>query len=520
MGNASSTGERLAVNEAGNFVVYADFNCPFCYALNERLHAMGLDTRVDFRTIQHALSTSSGQTGIEVLGELTREVAELRRRAPSVNINVPLFRPSSGPASSLVIAVRKRNPLQAAQLRRSVFRALWIDGEDISDPAVLAKLITELDIEAPDIRASGTAELDAWQDAWGGNADFDGSIPIVISESGEVVIGFPLEPELDAFLQTGSMVSDQSTPAICELEQRQRILVLDNDLHSLQTIVTQMRDAQVEVFGSFAELVAAALNHGMPDLVIVDTALLGGVEGTDWWRNSTDSDLETAVPVIFLSSENTTKAEVDAFEAGAADFIAKPLHPRVLQARLKMHLQARRSQQQLNNIARIDALTSVCNRREFDMRLLSEWGRGARARHSLALLMIDVDKFKEYNDHHGHLRGDDCLVQVARILESCMRRPGDLVARYGGEEFVALLPEADLEGAMKVALDCLESVLAAKIPHVTSSVAPHVTVSIGVAAMEPIYDKSCTLLIEQADVALYQAKQGGRNRIVSFGDSD
>lgn len=181
-----------------------------------------------------------------------------------------------------------------------------------------------------------------------------------------------------------------------------------------------------------------------------------------------------------------------------------------------MHLQARRSQQQLNNIARVDALTSVCNRREFDMRLVSEWGRGARSRHRLALLMIDVDKFKEYNDHHGHLRGDDCLVQIARILEGCMQRPGDLIARYGGEEFVMLLPEVGLDGALKVAQDCRDSVLEAQIPHVTSSVSPYVTVSVGVAAMQPIYEKSCTLLIEQADVALYQAKQNGRNRVCVF----
>ena len=277
-----------------------------------------------------------------------------------------------------------------------------------------------------------------------------------------------------------------------------------------------MRDAQVEVVGEFTALVASAVNFGMPDLVIVNTVLLGGIDSTDWWRNSTDSDLEAAVPVIFVSDDKSTEAEVSAFENGAADFIAKPFHPRVLRARLNMHLQARRSQQQLNNIARVDALTSVCNRREFDMRLLAEWGRGARADQTLSLLMIDVDKFKEYNDHHGHLRGDDCLVTVAQILENCMQRPGDLIARYGGEEFVALLPEAELDGALTVAQDCLDKVLAAKIPHVTSSVAPYVTVSIGVAAMLPIYEKSCTLLIEQADIALYQAKQGGRNRICRF----
>jgi len=254
----------------------------------------------------------------------------------------------------------------------------------------------------------------------------------------------------------------------------------------------------------------------MPDLVIVNTALLGGVDSTDWWRNSTDSDLETAVPVIFISDDKTTEAEVAAFEAGAADFIARPFHPRVLRARLNMHLQARRSQQQLNNIARVDALTSVCNRREFDMRLLAEWGRGARTGQSVALLMIDVDKFKQYNDQHGHLRGDECLVEVARILENCMQRSGDLIARYGGEEFVVLLPQAEMTGAMKVAQDCLDAVIDAQIPHVSSPISRFVTVSIGVAAMLPIFDKSSTLLIEQADIALYQAKHSGRNRICTF----
>lgn len=97
-----------------------------------------------------------------------------------------------------------------------------------------------------------------------------------------------------------------------------------------------------------------------------------------------------------------------------------------------------------------------------------------------------------------------------------MQRSSDLIARYGGEEFVALLPDAELDGAMKVAQDCLDQIRIAKIPHVTSSIKPYVTVSIGAAAMQPIYERSCTLLIEQADIALYQAKQSGRNRICWF----
>ena len=516
MGNATVTGRQLDDPGVSRFIIYADYNCPFCYALNERIHEMNLEDRAEFRMVQHAPSISSSQVSFEVLSALSSEVAEVRRRAPSIQINVPLFRPNSGPASRLVSAVAKDHPHQAIRLHRLIYRALWLNGEDISKPDLLDKLLKKLEIDAPAGAALRGDKLSTWQSEWADNQEFDGNIPIVISDRGETVIGFPLEPEIDMFLSSGSLISDKILPSAGEQETMQRILVLDNDLQSLLMIIEQMRNAQVEIVEDFDSLVVSALNHGMPDLVLVNTALIGDIDSTDWWRNSTDSDLDATVPVIFVSDDKTTTAEIAAFESGAADFIAKPFHPRVLQARLNIHLQARRSQQQLNNLASVDALTSICNRREFDLRMATEWGRGARTGTSLALLMIDVDKFKEYNDHHGHLRGDDCLVAVAQILNSCMQRTSDLAARYGGEEFVVLLPESDLDGALKVAQACHAAILDAKMPHVTSNVSVYVTVSIGVAAMVPIYEKSNTLLIEQADIALYQAKHDGRNRICSF----
>ncbi|MDJ0776816.1 MAG: diguanylate cyclase [Gammaproteobacteria bacterium] len=504
-------------SEVGSFIVYADFNCPFCHALNERLHALGLDDRVDFRVVDHAPRASSRRTGFEVLSELTAEIAEVRSRAPSTAINVPVFRPASAAASKLYAAVNRRHPDKAAELRRRIFRALWIDGADISDAALLDALVEQLGVQVA-VEGDLDDELMAWQRCWNENDGFDRQLPILINGRGETVVGFPLEPELDAFLQSGSLIAGDGWRVASEITDMPRILVLDSDEASVRMIVEQMRNTQVEIVPDFSTLSATAVQQDMPDLVIVDTDLLGDVDSTDWWRDSTDSDLDIAVPVIFVSDDPSTQAEVSAFDAGAADFIAKPFHPRVLQARLNMHLKARRSQIQLNNIARIDALTSICNRREFDLRLMSEWGRSARAGKSLALLMIDVDHFKEYNDQHGHLQGDDCLVSVARILSDCMQRSGDLVARYGGEEFVALLPETDTEGAIAVAEYCRSSVEEAAIAHVSSNVAPVVTVSIGVAAMMPLYDKSSTLLLEQADISLYQAKQTGRNKICSFND--
>ena len=516
MENATDTGTRADDTGVGSFTVYADFNCPFCYALNERLHEMNLQDQVDFRAIQHAPSIAGSRAGFETLSQLTREVAEVRRRAPSTHINVPMFRPSSAAAARLIAAVKRSDPANESGLRLKIYRALWMYGRDISDPELLGGLLRELEIEPPHEEAGPDDELDEWQAEWDGSEEFDRNIPILISGAGETVVGFPLEPELDGFLSTGSLLTDSSAYAVCVKEPLQRILVLDRDLGSVRLIIEQMREAQVEIIEDFNKLMQSALNQGVPDLVVVDTALIGGTGGTDWWRDSNDSELRYAVPVIFVSDDQSHEAEVAAFEAGAADFIAKPYHPRILQARLSMHLRARRSQLELNKIARIDSLTSICNRREFDFRLMSEWARGARSKSSLALLMIDVDKFKEYNDHLGHLRGDDCLVAVAEILNQCMHRAGDLIARYGGEEFVALLPDADLEGALNVAEACRAAIEGARIPHVTSNVLPCVTVSVGAAAMVPMYDKSASLLIEQADISLYQAKQNGRNRICGF----
>ena len=513
---ATQTGKQLDDPGVSRFIIYADFNCPFCYALNERLHVMNLQDRAEFRLVQHEPSSPGVQISFQSLSTLCSEVAEVRRRTPSTKINIPLFRPNSGPASLLLAAVSQINPDQAIQLRRSIFHALWMEGRDISSPEVLDSLLADHDIPHPGNTDLLSEQMSVWQHEWATNKEFDTSIPIVISDRNETVVGFPLEPELDAFLNSGSLISDKILHPADDNEAMQRILVLDQDLQSLQMIIEQMRDAQVEVVDDFRGLIAAVLDRGTPDLALVNTSLIGGVEGTDWWRNSMDTDFETSIPIIFISDDKTTEAEIAAFEAGAADFIAKPFHPRVLQARLKMHLQAQRSQQQLNNIARVDALTSICNRREFDLRLMAEWGRGARTGKSLALIMIDVDKFKEYNDHHGHLRGDECLVAVAQVLSSCVQRTGDLLARYGGEEFVVLLPESDLDGALKVARDCHGAILDARLPHVTSNVSVYVTVSIGVAAMLPIYERSNTLLIEQADIALYQAKHSGRNRICSF----
>jgi diguanylate cyclase (GGDEF)-like protein len=173
-----------------------------------------------------------------------------------------------------------------------------------------------------------------------------------------------------------------------------------------------------------------------------------------------------------------------------------------------------RAQMRLSHYASMDGLTGVFNRREFDVAIEREWRNSLRDRSALALLMIDVDLFKTYNDRYGHQRGDDALRQVAACLRRHCARPRDIVARYGGEEFAVLLPSTPADGAKALAEDVRLAVAECRIEHVDSPYGT-VTLSIGLAEMTPDADNAPADIIRRADAALYAAKRGGRNRVIA-----
>lgn len=177
-----------------------------------------------------------------------------------------------------------------------------------------------------------------------------------------------------------------------------------------------------------------------------------------------------------------------------------------------------RANRQLDRISRFDSLTDLANRRHFDEFLAQVWGRAEQDREEMALLMIDIDHFKAYNDHYGHPAGDACLKQVASALTAYLRTPGDLVARFGGEEFVAVLTKTNLPMALAAAERVREGVALLGLPHAASPTSEHVTVSIGVASMAASSPHaSPARLVAAADEALYRAKAGGRNRACHAG---
>lgn len=173
--------------------------------------------------------------------------------------------------------------------------------------------------------------------------------------------------------------------------------------------------------------------------------------------------------------------------------------------------------QQLELLSTTDGLTGLANRRRFDQYWANECQRALRQASTLAVIMLDVDHFKAYNDHYGHQQGDDCLRRVGEVLQASVRRAGELAARYGGEEFVVVLPGVSPQQAMDVAQGILAAMREARLPHASSPVAAIVTLSLGVALGTPAAADDCAQLLKMADDALYAAKNQGRNRVVLAG---
>ncbi|MBN2885366.1 MAG: diguanylate cyclase, partial [Chromatiaceae bacterium] len=250
-----------------------------------------------------------------------------------------------------------------------------------------------------------------------------------------------------------------------------------------------------------------------PDLILLDV-MMPGMDGLTLCRALKRATETASVPVLFVTAQTEALDQTLALEVGGVDFISKPVNPVVVRARVRTHLTLKAQADQLRDLAYIDGLTGIANRRCFDERLRIEWKRAQRYGLFLAMLLLDVDYFKRYNDHYGHQEGDACLRAVAEALASFPVRGHDLVARYGGEEFVCLLPGCDPEGGHAMAEQVRAAIEAFGMAHADSPVADHVTVSIGVAALRPEEGSAPERLLESADGALYAAKHAGRNQVV------
>ncbi|MET0387039.1 MAG: diguanylate cyclase [Polyangiales bacterium] len=304
------------------------------------------------------------------------------------------------------------------------------------------------------------------------------------------------------------------------------ILIVDDDPIMIRLLSKMLASLGQLRFATDGETALALMRASAPDVVLLD-AEMPGLSGTSLCSMIKREPDLADIPVIFVTSHHEPEFEVRCFEAGAVDFVQKPVHAPVLLARLQTHLRLKQLSDRLRRSARLDPLTEVANRRVFDEMLEYEWRRALRTHQPLSLLLIDIDHFKAFNDFYGHPAGDDCLRRFADKLRRVVHRATDLVARYGGEEFAVLLPETHSEGAQAVAARLLQLLYEQPIPHARSSTSDRVTASVGFSTFAPQGSSSkrrseppmaagstgASELLGLADAALYESKNAGRSRI-------
>lgn len=295
------------------------------------------------------------------------------------------------------------------------------------------------------------------------------------------------------------------------MPRRARLLVVDDQQINAQALYRALSGEHQIFVATHGEQALLLCQEKLPDMVLLDV-VMPGIDGFEVCRRLKADSRTAEIPVIFVTASSDEAAETHGLELGAVDFISKPISPAIVRARVRTHLSLKAHADLLRQMALVDGLTGVWNRRAFDGRVQSEWLRARRSAQSLSLVLIDIDFFKRYNDHYGHQAGDDCLRRVARALASLLNRPADMLARYGGEEFVCVLPETDAAGALEVATRLERGIRAEAMPHTASDVSPLLTVSLGVATALGSAEDSVEALLARADANLYRAKSEGRGR--------
>jgi len=301
-------------------------------------------------------------------------------------------------------------------------------------------------------------------------------------------------------------------------ETRNSLLIVNDDEISLMALVYILEpEYAIYTARNGVDAIEAAKKY-LPDLILLDI-IMPDMDGYKVFSVLKNNEQTGEIPVIFITGLNSSKDEEKGLSCNAADYISTPYNAEIVRLRVRHQITIVNQIRTIKHLIRIDQLTKLANRRFFDERIRLDWIMAIREKTPLSILMIDVDKFKDYNDTYGHQQGDVALQSVAAVFLQTFKRSGDFIARWGGEEFIALLHNTDLAGALKVAEQIRENVENAEIPYTEDGSVKKVTVSVGVNTQIPTPNSSVDSFISAADKALYKAKSMGRNRVCHYSDS-
>ena len=289
------------------------------------------------------------------------------------------------------------------------------------------------------------------------------------------------------------------------------ILVVDDMTTTLLLLHDLLKDTyEVKIAKSGTKALEILESPNDIDLILLDIEM-PDINGYDVCKRIKNNETIKNIPIIFITGRTSQEDEEYGLNLGAIDYITKPFNKAIVKLRIKNYLDLKIKNDMLEKLSMYDGLTNIRNRRFFDETFEKTFSEIKRDKKSLAVLMIDIDFFKLYNDNYGHGQGDETLRKVAKALEKTIKRASDFVARYGGEEFVILLKDINKDGVEAVANNLLNAVRELKITHEFSKIENYVTVSIGVSYYNSSSDITKLELLLKADETLYSVKNIGRN---------
>lgn len=299
---------------------------------------------------------------------------------------------------------------------------------------------------------------------------------------------------------------------MCGEEFKYRILVVEDGLLNQRIIQTILGEAYTLAQALTAGEAFEKVTQFQPHLILLDI-ILPDANGFDVLTSLKSMEESRGIPVIIITGLVNDEDEERGFMLGAVDYIRKPFKNSIVRARVNTQIHIIKQLQTIEQLGLMDALTGISNRRAFDNQIRYEWERAIREQREISMTMLDIDKFKRYNDTYGHPQGDIMLQCVAKALSTELNRSMSQLYRYGGEEFSVLLPGTDLAGAIVAAEHMRKSVEKAEVFCFNTNSTTRATVSIGVATARPKATDSLCDFIERADHMLYKAKNSGRNRV-------
>lgn len=324
------------------------------------------------------------------------------------------------------------------------------------------------------------------------------------------------------------------------------ILIVDDRKDNLLVLESILEPLSVNIVKAFSGNEALGLLFDYDFAVALIDVQMPEMDGFEMAEIMRSSERTCNIPIIFVTAISKEQKHVfKGYDSGAVDYLFKPIkEPMVLKSKVKIFIELYNQKQKiieqalmlekkvqelevtkqelqkvntiLERISYFDKLTGIANRHSLEDYFRIVLKNSIKNEANLSVMIIDVDYFKELNDNYGHVQGDRCLVNIAKIMKEALKRPLDFAARYGGDEFIVLLPETNKENAYKVAEDIKENINSLKINHGFSNAANYVTVSIGTVTLIPNKIVSLNDIISKADKALYQAKNEGRNRVIGY----